>query len=199
MSERKRLAEARMPTEWGEFTLIAFGEEGMPEPHVALIRPQQPEGEPVQVRIHSECMTGDTFGSTRCDCGAQLHAALEAIGREGGVLVYLRQEGRGIGLVEKLKAYALQDTGLDTVEANVALGHAIDARSYADAVWILEELGLKEVRLWTNNPEKVAALQCAGIRVEVQDISLPPGPENARYLQTKRDVLGHWLRSFPIA
>lgn len=188
-----------MPTEWGEFTLIAFGEEGMPEPHVALIRPQQTEGEPVQVRIHSECMTGDTFGSTRCDCGAQLHAALEAIGREGGVLVYLRQEGRGIGLVEKLKAYALQDTGLDTVEANVALGHAIDARSYADAVWILEELGLKEVRLWTNNPEKVAALQCAGIRVEVQDISLPPGPENARYLQTKRDVLGHWLRSFPIA
>ena len=199
MSERKRLAEARMPTEWGEFTLIAFGEEGMPEPHVALIRPQQTEGEPVQVRIHSECMTGDTFGSTRCDCGAQLHAALEAIGREGGVLVYLRQEGRGIGLVEKLKAYALQDTGLDTVEANVALGHAIDARSYADAVWILEELGLKEVRLWTNNPEKVAALQSAGIRVEVQEISLPPGPENARYLQTKRDVLGHWLRSFPFA
>ncbi|MEY2774478.1 MAG: hypothetical protein RLZZ275_825 [Bacteroidota bacterium] len=188
-----------MPTEWGEFTLIAFGEEGMPEPHVALIRPQQTEGEPVQVRIHSECMTGDTFGSTRCDCGAQLHAALEAIGREGGVLVYLRQEGRGIGLVEKLKAYALQDTGLDTVEANVALGHAIDARSYADAVWILEELGLKEVRLWTNNPEKVAALQSAGIRVEVQEISLPPGTENARYLQTKRDVLGHWLRSFPFA
>jgi GTP cyclohydrolase II len=114
------------------------------------------------------------------------------------VLVYLRQEGRGIGLVEKLKAYALQDSGLDTVEANVALGHAIDARSYADAVWLLEELGLNEVRLWTNNPEKVAALQCAGILVEVHDISLPPGPENARYLQTKRDVLGHWLRSLPV-
>ncbi len=187
-----------MPTEWGEFTMIAFGHEGAQVPHVALVRRTQTEGEPVHVRIHSECMTGDTFGSTRCDCGAQLHVALEAIGREGGVLVYLRQEGRGIGLVEKLKAYALQDTGLDTVEANVALGHAIDARSYADAVWLLEDLGLKDVRLWTNNPEKVAALQCAGIRVKVQEISLPPGPENSRYLETKRDVLGHWLRSFPV-
>lgn len=198
MSERKRLAEARLPTEWGEFQAIAFGLEGAKEPHVALVsrvRPVPADGH-VHVRIHSECMTGDTFGSIRCDCGPQLHAALEALGAEGGVLVYLRQEGRGIGLVEKLKAYALQDKGLDTVEANVALGHAVDARSYDDAVWILRELSLDRVRLWTNNPDKVAALERAGISTQVQPLELQPGPENDRYLRTKRDVLGHWLRSF---
>jgi 3,4-dihydroxy 2-butanone 4-phosphate synthase/GTP cyclohydrolase II len=198
MSERKRLAEARLPTEWGEFQAIAFGREGANEPHVALVsrvRPEPADGH-VHVRIHSECMTGDTFGSIRCDCGPQLHAALEALGAEGGVLVYLRQEGRGIGLVEKLKAYALQDKGLDTVEANVALGHAVDARTYDDAVWILGELSLDRVRLWTNNPDKVAALERAGISTQVQPLELQPGPENDRYMRTKRDVLGHWLRSF---
>ena len=198
MSERKRLAEARLPTEWGEFQAIAFGREGAKEPHVALVsrvRPEPSDGH-VHVRIHSECMTGDTFGSIRCDCGPQLHAALEALGAEGGVLVYLRQEGRGIGLVEKLKAYALQDKGLDTVEANVALGHAVDARTYDDAVWILGELSLDRVRLWTNNPDKVAALERAGISTQVQPLELQPGPENDRYMRTKRDVLGHWLRSF---
>ena len=112
------------------------------------------------------------------------------------MLVYLRQEGRGIGLVEKLKAYALQDKGLDTVEANVALGHAVDARTYDDAVWILRELSLDRVRLWTNNPDKVAALERAGISTQVQPLELQPGPENDRYMRTKRDVLGHWLRSF---
>ncbi len=198
MSEWKRLAEARLPTEWGEFQAIAFGREGAKEPHVALVsrvRPEPADGH-VHVRIHSECMTGDTFGSIRCDCGPQLHAALEALGAEGGVLVYLRQEGRGIGLVEKLKAYALQDKGLDTVEANVALGHAVDARTYDDAVWILGELSLDRVRLWTNNPDKVAALERAGISTQVQPLELQPGPENDRYMRTKRDVLGHWLRSF---
>jgi 3,4-dihydroxy 2-butanone 4-phosphate synthase/GTP cyclohydrolase II len=198
MSERKRLAEARLPTEWGEFQAIAFGREGAKEPHVALVsrvRPEPADGH-VHVRIHSECMTGDTFGSVRCDCGPQLHASLEALGAEGGVLVYLRQEGRGIGLVEKLKAYALQDKGLDTVEANVALGHAVDARTYDDAVWILGELSLDRVRLWTNNPDKVAALERAGISTQVQPLELQPGPENDRYMRTKRDVLGHWLRSF---
>jgi len=198
MSERKRLAEARLPTEWGVFRAIAFGAEGTKEPHLALI--QEPASAPadghVHVRIHSECMTGDTFGSTRCDCGPQLHAALEVLGAEGGVLLYLRQEGRGIGLVEKLKAYALQDSGLDTVEANVALGHAVDARTYEDAVWMLRELSLDRVRLWTNNPEKVAALKQAGIAVMVEPLEHVPGPENDRYLRTKRDVLGHWLRSF---
>ena len=198
MSDRIRLAEARLPTEWGVFQAVAFGTEGTQHPHLALINavPPPPADGHVHVRIHSECMTGDTFGSTRCDCGPPLHAALEVLGVEGGVLLYLRQEGRGIGLVEKLKAYALQDTGLDTVEANVALGHAIDARTYEDAVWMLQTLSLQRVRLWTNNPDKVAALKRAGLAVEVEPLDLVPGPENDRYLRTKRDVLGHWLRSF---
>lgn len=198
MSERKRLAEARLPTEWGEFEAIAFGFEGQAEPHIALVNRNLPPPEDghVHVRIHSECMTGDTFGSMRCDCGPQLHAALEAFGAEGGVLIYLRQEGRGIGLVEKLKAYALQDAGMDTVEANVALGHPVDARTYDDAVWMLRQLGCGRVRIWTNNPDKVACLERAGILTVVQPLELRPGPENDRYLRTKRDVLGHWLRSF---
>jgi len=149
--------------------------------------------------MHSECLTGDLFGSERCDCGEQLHAALAAIGREGrGILLYLRQEGRGIGLVNKLRAYALQDEGLDTVAANRHLGLPIDARTYDGAAAILRDLEISSIRLLTNNPAKVAGLAAAGIAIaERVPLVMPPRPANARYLATKRDLLGHWLADSP--
>lgn len=147
------------------------------------------------VRLHSECLTGDVFGSFRCDCGPQLHQGLEMIAAAGGTLVYLRgHEGRGIGLVEKLRAYRLQDQGLDTVEANLALGHKADERRYDHAAAILESLGLREITLVTNNPAKAEALEELGIRVrELRPDQVAPGPENLRYLQTKRDRMRHLL------
>ena len=163
--------------------------------HVALVLGARSTDEVPLVRLHSECLTGDIFGSLKCDCGPQLHEALHQIAdAHWGILLYLRQEGRGIGLVNKLRAYALQDQGFDTVDANVRLGFAIDARDFSVAARMLDLLGVKDVRLLTNNPDKVAGLESAGIRVvERLPIILPANPHNERYLATKRDRTGHQL------
>jgi GTP cyclohydrolase II len=172
--------------------IVAFRTPEMPGEHVALII-GSPNGKPPLVRLHSECLTGDMLGSLKCDCGPQLQAAIKAIADNGwGMLLYLRQEGRGIGLINKLRAYALQDQGFDTVDANTRLGFAVDARNFAVAAQMLRLLGQKSVRLLTNNPNKVASLQAAGIEVvERVPHKLPPNPHNERYLATKRDRTGH--------
>lgn len=190
----KKLVEARLPVPHAQFTLIAFGEDGERYPHLALVAPIADAANTPLVRVHSECMTGDVFGSTRCDCGEQLDSSLEQIGKEGGCLVYLRQEGRGIGLVEKLKAYNLQDEGMDTIEANEALGHEADARSFDVAAAILQELGFASVRLLTNNPQKVEELEANGIQVVKREpLVIAPVEENAAYLAVKKAAMGHWL------
>jgi len=174
--------------------VAAFGTEGDLHPHLALISDTKSKERAPLVRIHSECMTGDVFGSTRCDCGAQLDQALVRIGKEGGCLIYLRQEGRGIGLVEKLKAYNLQDDGLDTIQANEALGHPADARTFEAAAGILKALNLTEVRLLTNNPEKVNELEANDITVVKREpLVIAPLAENAAYLEVKKTLMGHWL------
>ncbi|MET1254516.1 GTP cyclohydrolase II [Aliikangiella maris] len=186
---------AKLPTQWGEFTIHAL--EKMPDgkEHIALSMGNIQSDPPVLVRIHSECLTGDAFASLRCDCGPQLEAALEKIATEGrGILVYLRQEGRGIGLVNKIKAYALQDQGQDTVEANINLGFKADQRDFTIAANILDILDVKKVRLMTNNPRKVSALETANIEV-VERVPLKFGrnPHNEAYLLTKHGKLGHLL------
>ena len=184
------LASTDLPTSHGSFRFIAFGQPGDEHPHVALHRPQS--GDAVDVRIHSECMTGDVFGSLKCDCGPQLNAALDRFGSDGGLLIYLRQEGRGIGLVEKINAYELQASGWDTLDANLQLGHGADERTYEAAIWLLRELGIERVRLHSNNPEKVASLNEAGIKVVARvPLETSIAPENAQYLKTKRDRMGH--------
>jgi 3,4-dihydroxy 2-butanone 4-phosphate synthase/GTP cyclohydrolase II len=191
-----------MPTEFGEFDLHMFESIVDQRPHFALTvgipRPDLQHGnppipEPVLVRPHSECLTGDVFHSVRCDCGAQLHAAMHAIQAERkGVVLYMRQEGRGIGIENKIRAYRLQDEGLDTVEANQALGFKPDQRDYGIGAQILRHLGVRDMRVLTNNPRKFRALQGYGLSItERVPISIPPNPANARYLQTKRDKLGH--------
>ncbi len=190
----KFVASCRLPTEWGEFTMHGFEEEGGQE-HVALTMGDVSDGLPVLSRIHSECLTGDALFSVKCDCGPQLHAAMQAVQKEGrGVIVYLRQEGRGIGLINKIRAYRLQDQGLDTVEANVALGLPVDARDFTLAKQIYDYLYIREVRLLTNNPEKIQTLKDSGINV-VERIALHVGEnvENERYLHTKADKLGHLI------
>ena len=190
----KKLVEARLPNSYGAFTMMAFGEEKEMYPHVLLRSKMLEEGGAPLVRVHSECMTGDVFGSTRCDCGAQLDQALARIAMEGGFLIYLRQEGRGIGLVEKLKAYNLQDEGMDTIQANEALGHPSDGRSFAVAAEILNSLNVKTIRLLTNNPEKVRELEANGIEVQARErLVIEPIEENARYLAVKKALMGHWL------
>ena len=182
--------EARLPTEVGEFRIFVV-REGDKE-HVVLIK--DPLVEPVLLRIHSECFTGDVLGSLRCDCGEQLHYALYRIGKEGGILIYLRQEGRGIGLFNKINAYALQDEGYDTVQANHQLGFEADMRRYEIAGRILERLGIRRVRLMTNNPHKVWDLRRYGIEVvERVPIEVEPNEYNADYLRTKKVKLGHLL------
>jgi len=189
----KKLVEARLPLSHGAFSVMAFGDGDEMHPHVVLRSNVSNEGTPL-VRVHSECMTGDVFGSTRCDCGDQLNRALASIAEEGGMLIYLRQEGRGIGLVEKLKAYNLQDQGMDTIEANEALGHPSDGRSFAVAAEILEELHVKSIRLLTNNPAKIEGLEANGIQVEVREpLIIEPLKENARYLAVKKALMGHLL------
>jgi GTP cyclohydrolase II len=184
---------ARLPVAGAEETeIVAFRTPEMPGEHVALLI-GAPNGQPPLVRLHSECLTGDVLGSLKCDCGPQLDAAIHAISESGwGILLYLRQEGRGIGLINKLRAYALQDQGFDTVDANTRLGFAVDSRNFAVAARMLELLGQRSVRLLTNNPEKVAQLEGAGITVaERVSHILPANPHNERYLATKRDRTGH--------
>jgi GTP cyclohydrolase II len=187
------VARARLPVEGAEDAeIVAFRTDEMPGEHVALLI-GQPDGNPPLVRLHSECLTGDVLGSLKCDCGPQLRAAIAEIEKSGwGILLYLRQEGRGIGLINKLRAYALQDQGFDTVDANTRLGFAVDARNFGIAARMLALLGQDKVRLLTNNPDKVAALEGAGIAVaERVPHTLPPNPHNEAYLATKRDRTGH--------
>jgi 3,4-dihydroxy 2-butanone 4-phosphate synthase/GTP cyclohydrolase II len=192
----RRVAEARLPTRYGDFTAIAYENLVTNElAAVALVKGDVAGAEPVLVRIHSECLTGDALGSLRCDCGDQLGTAMEVISQEGrGVLLYMRQEGRGIGLLNKLRAYELQDQGLDTVEANQRLGFAPDLREYGIGAQILVDLGLKKLQQLTNNPRKVAALGGYGLEVVARiPIEMPPNPENIRYLRTKQEKMGHLL------
>jgi 3,4-dihydroxy 2-butanone 4-phosphate synthase / GTP cyclohydrolase II len=194
----ERLIDVRMPTEDGAFRLYAFRQHDAPEgaqPHIALVAGDLSGPEPVLTRIHSECLTGDIFGSQRCDCGQQLDGALEQISREGrGVVLYLRQEGRGIGLLNKLRAYELQDEGFDTVEANHQLGFPADTRDYRIAADMLLDLGVQQVRLLTNNPLKVSGLNRYGVEVvDRLPLVFEPNEANAHYLETKRARLGHLL------
>lgn len=185
----------RFPTEFGEFLLHLYQSDIDVHHHLALVKGEINTDEPVFVRVHSECLTGDVFGSMRCDCGAQLHRALQMISEEGtGVILYMRQEGRGIGLPGKLKAYQLQDMGMDTVEANEALGYPADLRDYGVGAQILADLKIKKIRLITNNPKKVVGLKGHGLEiVERIPIEIQPNHENAKYLETKRDRLGHLI------
>jgi 3,4-dihydroxy 2-butanone 4-phosphate synthase / GTP cyclohydrolase II len=193
----ERVAETTLPLPMGSFTVIAYRSVIDPDEHVALVMGDISTPEPVLVRVHSQCVTGDVFGSLRCDCGAQLEESLKRIGEEGrGVVVYMRQEGRGIGLHNKLRAYALQDDGMDTVEANRALGFPADRRDYGIGMQILVDLGVREMRLLTNNPGKRAGLEGYGLKVvERVPIITKPNPHNVRYLETKRTKLGHLLRA----
>jgi 3,4-dihydroxy 2-butanone 4-phosphate synthase/GTP cyclohydrolase II len=195
----RRVATTRLPTEFGEFRAIAYETTVESRVPLALVLGEVAGDAPVLVRMHSECLTGDVFRSRRCDCGLQLERALEIIQREGrGVLVYLRQEGRGIGLLNKMRAYELQDLGKDTVEANQALGFKADMRDYGIGAQVLVDLGVKNLRLLTNNPQKRVGLEGYGLHfVERVPIEVPPNPDNARYLSTKRDKLGHLLTSLP--
>ena len=198
-----RRAETRMPTRWGEWRCVAYEDLVEHDIHVALVLGDVGEAdpEPVLCRVHSECLTGDVLGSQRCDCQAQLHLAMDLIARAGrGVLVYLRQEGRGIGLVDKLRAYALQDAGADTVEANLLLGLPVDTRDYGFGSQILADLGVRRLRVLSNNPRKYYALAAYGLEVvEHLPLQTPPTPHNARYLRTKREKLGHLLDATALA
>jgi len=187
------VASAQLPTQWGVFSIHGFEETATGKEHIALVMGDIADGEPVLMRIHSECLTGDALFSQRCDCGPQLQAALEAIAAEGrGLLLYLRQEGRGIGLLNKIRAYALQDKGADTVEANEQLGFDADLRQYAICEAMLKYLQVKKVRLMTNNPRKVKALQDQGIEViERKSLQFGRNPHNEAYLKTKQGKLGH--------
>src|SRR3989440_1557232 len=191
----ERMTSVRLPTAYGEFTAVAFRETLTGKHHVALVKGEVGGADDVLVRVHSECLTGDVFHSLRCDCGEQLETALERIGaEERGVLLYMAQEGRGIGLLAKLKAYELQENGLDTVEANLELGFPADAREWGIGNQILADLGLSTIRILTNNPRKISGLEGYGLTVVEQvPIETDPNAENARYLATKRDKLGHRL------
>ncbi len=190
-----RVAEARLPTEFGEFTVIAYRNDVDRAEHVALVKGEVTGQPNVLVRMHSKCLTGDVFGSRRCDCGPQLHAAMAMVAREGrGVIVYLDQEGRGIGLLNKIRAYALQDSGADTVQANQRLGFAPDLRNYGIGAQILRDLGLSSIRVMTNNPRKLVGLEGYGLEiVERVPLVADPTRDNVDYLRTKRDKLGHLL------
>ncbi|MBA7611644.1 Riboflavin biosynthesis protein RibBA [subsurface metagenome] len=190
-----RVAEAKLPSKYGEFTAVAYKSDIDPDEHLALIMGELSTDEPVLVRAHSECLTGDVFGSLRCDCGEQISLAMQTIAKEErGVFLYMRQEGRGIGFHNKILAYALQDKGMDTVEANLALGLPADLRDYGIGAQILVDLGLHKIRLLTNNPKKVVGLEGYGLKVvEIIPIICSPNPYNRYYLETKQRKLGHHL------
>lgn len=188
----ERVADALLPTKFGRFRTIAYTEIATAKEHLVLIA--EPCGETPLVRLHSECLTGDVLGSQRCDCGAQLAAAQKMIGQQGGILIYLRQEGRGIGLANKIRAYALQDDGMDTLEANQHLGFGGDERDYQVAAEILHDLAIGSVQLLTNNPAKIAGLEQYGILVAKRlAVEIRPNPHNESYLRTKRDRMSHLL------
>jgi 3,4-dihydroxy 2-butanone 4-phosphate synthase/GTP cyclohydrolase II len=191
----KRIISVDLPTERGDFDLVAFKQLNTDQEHIALIKGSWKEGEPVLTRVHSSCITGDIFGSCRCDCGPQLSAAMDMIEKEGkGVIVYMNQEGRGIGLINKLKAYKLQEQGLDTVEANIQLGFHMDQREYGIGAQILRDLGVSKMRLMTNNPQKRTGLVGYGLEiVENVPIKIKANKHNKKYLDTKRDKMGHEL------
>ena len=192
----ERKLEVNMPTEWGDFKLVAYKQTTNDQDHLALIKGEWEEGEAVLTRVHSSCVTGDIFGSCRCDCGAQLHAAMEMVEKEGkGVIVYMNQEGRGIGLLNKLKAYELQEQGMDTVEANLALGFKMDERDYGIGAQILRDLGVSKMRLMSNNPKKRTGLIGYGLEIiENVAIEVKSNDHNRNYLETKRSKMGHTLK-----
>jgi 3,4-dihydroxy 2-butanone 4-phosphate synthase / GTP cyclohydrolase II len=192
-SQIKRQIEVNMPTIHGDFKLVAYEETPTSELHLALVKGSWKKDEPVLVRVHSSCVTGDIFGSCRCDCGSQLHSAMDMVEKEGkGVVLYMKQEGRGIGLLNKLKAYKLQEEGLDTVEANLRLGFDMDSRDYGIGAQILHDLGISKIKLITNNPKKRVGLMGYGLEiVDNVPIEITPNPHNEKYLMTKRDKLGH--------
>ncbi len=191
----RREIEVDMPTEHGHFNLVAFEQENTKEVHLALVKGTWKKDEPVLVRVHSSCVTGDIFGSCRCDCGPQLHKAMELVNKEGkGVVLYMKQEGRGIGLLNKLRAYKLQEQGLDTVEANLQLGFDMDERDYGIGAQILRDLGISKIKLITNNPKKRVGLMGYGLEiVDNVSIEIASNPHNEKYLLTKRDKLGHTI------
>lgn len=193
----ERGVEVHMPTEYGDFRLIPFRQKSNGMEHVALFKGEWSKDEPILVRMHSSCATGDIFGSKRCDCGEQLHRAMQLIEKEGkGMVVYLNQEGRGIGLMEKMKAYKLQENGMDTVDANLHLGHAADERDYSVGAQILRELGVGKMRLITNNPVKRVGIESYGLEVvENVPIEIEPNPYNTTYLRTKKERMGHKLHN----
>ena len=189
------VTRAKLPTKYGDFTAVAYSSLVDADEHVALVMGHIQPDEPVLVRVHSQCTTGDVFGSLRCDCGEQVALALQVIAQEGrGVFLYMRQEGRGIGFHNKLRAYALQDRGLDTVEANQALGFLPDLRDYGVGAQILSDLGVSQMRLLTNNPKKVVGLEGYGLKVvDTVPLLVSPNPHNQRYLEVKQSKLGHRL------
>jgi 3,4-dihydroxy 2-butanone 4-phosphate synthase/GTP cyclohydrolase II len=190
-----REVSVKMPTQWGDFDMIAYTQHDSGEHHLALVKGTWEPDEPVLVRVHSSCVTGDIFGSCRCDCGPQLHKAMEMVNQEGkGVIVYMNQEGRGIGLINKLKAYQLQESGLDTVEANLQLGFKMDQRDYGVGAQIIRDLGISKMRLISNNPKKRAGLIGYGLEVvETLPVEIVPNPHNELYLRTKRDKMEHTI------
>lgn len=191
----KRQAEAPLPTEWGQFNIVAYAEdENEWMPHLAMVSENTDFSKTVNVRIHSECITGDLFHSKRCDCGKQLDHAMKYIHKNGGVVIYLRQEGRNIGIINKLKAYNLQDRGMNTAEANLALGLPADGRKYDMVNYILQDLGIKSINLLTNNPEKIHFFDHSKIKFNKRiPLEINPEKENIKYLETKKDYFGHLL------